>query len=181
LIGYVWFGSYVAPAGGISIVDVRDNLVKKDDGIQTFTTQNGLLHANINAIIGSNNGTVITGGGLYTKGGAAIFEYDGSSWSIRDYIIRDDGLAGEKVRSLYIDSRGRLWAGSEYDGLAVFYEFLKDNNSGSIFEYSEILTDENGLPNNEVKVIAEGPSGDIWAGTRSGLLRIERGGLEYDR
>ena len=33
---------------------------------------------------------------------------------------RAEGLAGERVRSLYRDRVGRYWIGSEYDGVTVF-------------------------------------------------------------
>jgi ligand-binding sensor domain-containing protein len=35
-----------------------------------------------------------------------------------------------------------------------------------------------GLSNNEVKVIREDENGNIWIGTRNGITRISKGGVE---
>lgn len=156
--GGIWFGSYVAPRGGIS--------VKNGDSWQYFTTENDLLHANINAIIPLQDGRMLTGGGLYTKGGGTYFRREGAQWVREGWLQKQDGLAGEKLRSLFQDKNGTLWVGSEYDGLAVRFP-----------EKTVILTAENGLSNDEVKAIKEDEEGAVWVGTRKGLVRIEKGGV----
>ncbi|MHB1452634.1 MAG: ligand-binding sensor domain-containing protein [Saccharofermentanales bacterium] len=169
--GSVWFGSYVAPRGGVTIL--------KGQKTQTFSTQNGLLHSNINAIIGINDKFVLTGGGLYTKGGGTIFSAEGDAWGAAGSIVREDGLAGDKIRALFMDSAGRLWVGSEYDGLAVFNDFTVGPYGRVVYSSVALMTQDNGLPNNEVKVVGESDDGAIWVGTRSGLLRIEKGGIQH--
>ncbi|MHB8963144.1 MAG: ligand-binding sensor domain-containing protein [Saccharofermentanales bacterium] len=171
--GSVWLGSYVAPRGGVTVV--------KSKIMQTFTTQNGLLHSNINAIIEINDKFVLIGGGLYTKGGGTIFSSEGDAWGTAGSIVKEDGLAGDKVRALFKDSAGRLWAGSEYDGLAVFSDFSIDPSGGIKYSEAAVMTQDDGLPNNEVKVVGESDDGAIWVGTRSGLLRIEKGGIQHVR
>lgn len=171
--GSVWLGSYVAPRGGVTVL--------KSQKIQTFTTQNGLLHSNINAIIEINSKFVLTGGGLYTKGGGTIFSAEGDAWGTVGSIVKEDGLAGDKIRALFMDSTGRLWVGSEYDGLAVFNDFSVDPSGKIGYSSTAILTQESGLPNNEVKVVGESGDGAIWLGTRSGLLRIDKGGIQHVR
>ena len=171
--GDMWLGSYVAPRGGISIVNQFE--------IQNISLENGLLHSNINAIIELKDKMVLTGGGLFTKGGGTVFQYKGNKWSKVGELTKKDGIAGEKIRALFLDSTDRIWVGSEYDGVAIIEDF-SINTSGKI-EYSDILTitQDNGLPNNEVKVIAESKDGNIWVGTRAGLLKIEKGGIENVR
>ena len=112
---------------------------------------------------------------------STLFKYTADGCIKTGEITVSDGIAGEKVRSLFLDSSGRLWVGSEYDGLAVFYDF-KISDTGR-FSHSGpiILTTDNGLPNNEVKVISEASDGNIWVGTRSGLLRIDKGGIDNER
>jgi ligand-binding sensor domain-containing protein len=166
LSGAIWCGSYVAPRGGISVF--------KNHQWICFTTKEGLLHSNINAIIGLNNGNILVGGGLFTKGGATIFSPAGDGWEISDYIHENDGIAGAKVRSLLQDSRLRLWVGSEYDGLAVFDSF--DELVAPI-----IIDSRKGLSHDEVKVIAEDANQTVWIGTMRGLVRIEKGGIENVR
>ena len=157
--GGIWFGSYVAPRGGISIYHNQQ--------WQCFTTKDGLIHSNVNAIIETFDGSVLVGGGLYTKGGGTRFTLHDNRWKINETVTKADGLAGKKIRSLFQDSRHRLWAGSEYDGLAVIGQ-----NS------TVILNKTGGLPNNEVKDIEEDEAGNMWIGTRGGLTRITKGGFE---
>jgi hypothetical protein len=166
--GSVWLGSYVAPRGGLTVLDGAK--------MQAFTTENGLLHSNINAIMETSEKVVLVGGGLYTKGGGTFFAHDEGAWRIVTSIGKQDGLAGEKIRALYEDSRGRIWAGSEYDGLVVFEGLTVRNPDGLHVAGKRLLTQETGLPNNEVKVVGEDGRRDIWVGTRSGLLKIEEGG-----
>ena len=76
-------------------------------------------------------------------------------------LSRQDGLAGEKVRSVFQDQAGRLWFGSEYDGLAILSE-------GSW----RILTPNEGLSGWEVKEIVQDSDGAYWLGTEDGVTRI---------
>jgi len=157
-IGAMWFGSYVAPRGGVSIL--------YNDKWLYFTISNALLHSNVNAIIELNNKSVLVGGGLYTKGGGTYFKYLNNSIIKTSTLSKNDGIAGGKIRSLFEDSTGRLWVGSEYDGLAVITK-----------NETVILNEKNGLSNDEVKKIAEDKSGNIWLGTRSGITKINKGGI----
>ena len=166
--GSVWLGSYVAPRGGLTVINGAK--------MQSFSTQNGLLHANINAIMETSEKHVLVGGGLYTKGGGTFFTIDDGTWTVASSIRKEDGLAGEKIRALFRDHRGRIWIGSEYDGLVVLENLSVDASGVAGFVARRLLTQENGLPNNEVKVVGESETGDIWVGTRSGLLKIEEGG-----
>lgn len=157
--GGLWFGSYVAPAGGVSLLS--------DDQWQYFTTQNSLLHANTTAIINRRDDTVVVGGGLYKYGGATIFKPKADGFTALSTLTKDKGLAGEKVRSLFEDSLGRLWVGSEYDGLTIIDQ-----------EEMIVLNSQTGLSQNEVKAISEDRDGNFWIGSLKGLTRIERGSVE---
>lgn len=154
--GGLWFGSYVAPRGGLSLL--------ANDKWQYFTTEDDLLHGNVTSIITRYDGRVVVGAGLYKYGGATIFKKTKDSWEKTESLTRESGLAGEKVRSLYEDQQQRLWVGSEYDGLVII-----DKND------KKILTDASGLSHNEVKCINEDLEGTIWIGTMRGLTRIEKG------
>jgi ligand-binding sensor domain-containing protein len=155
--GGMWFGSYVAPRGGISIL--------YHGNWQVFSTQDALEHSNINTIIELNSTDVLVGGGLYTQGGGTMFSFRDGRWTKGSALTKRDGLAGAKIRSLLEDSKGRLWVGSEYEGLAILV------NGTSL-----IMTNKNGLSNNEVKSIKEEKDGTIWIGTREGVVRIDKGG-----
>lgn len=77
-------------------------------------------------------------------------------------IGRQHGLAGDKVRTIFEDSRGRLWFGSEYDGVAVFGDTRL-----------AVIGEGDGLAGPEVKAIVEYPANTFWLGTNGGLTRIE--------
>lgn len=155
-VGGLWFGSYVAPRGGVSVL--------KDGTWQYFTTEDALLHGNITSIINRFDESVVVGSGLFKYGGATVFKQTNGIWKESDTLTHAKGLAGEKVRSLYQDKKKRLWVGSEYDGLVV----IEDNDK-------KVLNDAKGLCHNEVKVIKEDEEGTIWIGTMRGLTRIEKG------
>ena len=156
--GGIWFGSYVAPRGGISYW--------KDGDWQYFNTDNGLPHNNITSLIETNNGNIWAGVGLADRGGAVQFLRSGAEWQIVQVIHKWDGLAGEKVRSIFQDSNGVIWFGSEYDGTALLY--------GDTWLTLD-MTD--GLSHPEIKTILQDVDGNIWLGTRDGLTRISDGSL----
>jgi ligand-binding sensor domain-containing protein len=152
--GNIWFGSYIAPRGGLSI--------RLNSRWQTFTTANGLPHNNITSLLEASPGRVWLGSGLLDRGGAALFEYDGGRWQIREILEQEDGLAGEKVRSIFQDRNGGLWFGSEYDGVAVLH--------GGHWTY---LHTGDGLSHPEVKTFLQDDQGNLWLGTRDGITRID--------
>lgn len=151
----MWFGSYVAPKGGVSYY--------KDDKWQYFNVDNGLLHNNVTSILQYSDGSIWVGTGLYEEGGASEFIFKDGSYCLKHTYSKKDNLAGEKVRSLYEDSQGNLWIGSEYDGVAIWNK-----------ENKRIITTEDGLCNQEVKSVLQDKNGVIWIGTRDGITRIEK-------
>jgi ligand-binding sensor domain-containing protein len=56
-----------------------------------------------------------------------------------------------------------LWAGSEYDGVALV------SWTGTLY-----LTPDDGLSGWEIKVMLQDSEGNLWLGTENGLTRIER-------
>ncbi len=152
--GGMWFGSYVAPAGGVSRLSPNGKW-------QKWTMADGLPHANITSFCEDQQGRIWAGSGLLDRGGAICFEAAGGEWRLVKVLTRQDGLAGEKVRALFCDRAGRLWFGSEYDGVAVL-----GHRGWSIYRESD------GLSHPEVKAIAQDSDGNIWLGTRSGVTCI---------
>jgi len=151
--GGIWFGSYVAPRGGISYL--------KDGDWQYFDTDNGLPHNNVTSLVETNDGYIWAGTGLFDRGGTCQFAFSEAGWQIAQVLIREDGLAGEKVRSIFQDNAGVLWFGSEYDGVALL--------SGDTWF---ILDMSDGISHPEIKTILQDVDGNIWLGTRDGLTRI---------
>jgi ligand-binding sensor domain-containing protein len=151
--GGLWFGNYAAPAGGL-------NRLSKGKW-EHWTTKAGLPHPNVTSLMVANDGRVWAGCGLFDKGGAAVFKSVSGKWQL-EYTIPSEELAGPKVRSLHQDRQGRVWLGSENNGLAVRF---RD-------ETICMLTPKDGLPDWEVMMITEMEDGTMWLGTQGGVVRI---------
>jgi len=78
-----------------------------------------------------------------------------------DYISIEDGLSQTSVLSLFQDSRGFLWIGTQ-DGLNKY-----DGYDFKIFKNQPL--DSNSISNNYIHSICEDNNGDLWIGTRYGL------------
>jgi ligand-binding sensor domain-containing protein len=161
--GNLWYGSYVAPNGGISIH-------KPNGEWQYFTTENGLVHNNIVQFYEDTDGSIWVSTGLMTVGAAIRFEWNDDLWQIVEVLDDADGVPLGKIRSVFRDSQGYLWVGSENDGLAI------ETSAGF-----KILRREDGLSHDEVKVYYVDPYGSIWLGTRDGLTIMTESDLEEIR
>ena len=157
--GFTWYGAFSNLGGGIT--------VKRDDHIQKFSIESGLIHDNITSIVETEKNTILIGSGLHTKGGANELAWDEGSWRIVRTLTKSDGLVGDKVRHIFIDDEQYYWFCSEYDGVAI----LKDMKS------VRILNTETGLSHNEVKIILKDSEKDLWLGTKSGLTVIPKSWL----
>ena len=74
-----------------------------------------------------------------------------------------DGLAGNRVRTIYEDADGTLWIGTYDDGLSRFRD-------GKFFNYRT----EQGLYNNGVFQILEDRHGNFWISSNKGIYRVSR-------
>ena len=153
--GGLWFGSYVAPAGGLAILSGAS--------WQQFSTQNGLPHNNIISLYEVADGTVWAGTGFLDEGGAVQFNQRDGVWEIVRVLEKAGGLAGGKARSVYVTRNGTLLVGSEYEGMAV-----------QTREGFRVLTTADGLSDDEVKCMMEDGDGNLWCATRDGLTIIDR-------
>lgn len=146
--GAFWIGS-AAISGG---------LWRLDQGVWTaYGCPEGLPHVSVNALCLGPEGVLWVGTGFADLGGAARLE--GGRWIP---LLKKDGLAGHKVRSLFVDRGGTLYFGSEYDGLAM--------RAQGRWRY---LTRRDGLAGKEIKTMVQDADGIYWLGTDTGLSRIE--------
>jgi ligand-binding sensor domain-containing protein len=152
--GGLWFGSYVAPRGGVSVL--------RDGRWYRFALADGLPHANVTCFLATADGSMWVGTGFHDRGGAVRFDVPESGTPrIAETLSRADGLAGEKVRSLYQDEAGDIWFGSERDGIAV--------RTPSGFR---VITSAEGMSDNEAKAVVAGRDDMLWLGTRSGITLV---------
>ena len=92
------------------------------------------------------------------RGGACRLKDE--QWSC---LGKKDGLTSDRVRTIYQDSGGRFWIGSETNGLAY--------QSGPGWR---ALTPDVGMTGWEVKRIVETPDGTLWMGTEDGVTMINK-------
>jgi len=92
--------------------------------------------------------------------GEGLFQLQNGAFQSAD----EAGPLGAQIFALYEDSQGVIWAGTQ-NGLAA-----GDGRTWKLY------TTRDGLPENTVRAIAEGPAGNLWIGTESqGLARFKDG------
>ncbi len=116
-----------------------------------YDAANGLLTSDANYILGSRDGYVWIGS--YS----GIIKYDGTSF---DRLDTGDGLTNG--RGLFEDSKGRIWVGTNDNGVVVI--------SG---EKSLHLTYKDGLPSSSIRIFEEDREGNIYIGTTSGVCYVD--------
>ncbi|MCR5700895.1 MAG: HD domain-containing protein [Lachnospiraceae bacterium] len=129
-----------------------------NNSIQTvYDSDNGLPCGEANDVIQTNDGIIWVG--TY----AGLYRYNGSEFRwMKDY----DSV--RNVNCLFLDAEGRLWIGTNDNGLSIV-----------INEKINTVIDENeGLPANSVRCIGTSSDGNYYIGTTSGMQIMRfRGGL----
>ena len=82
----------------------------------------------------------------------------------RLYQAGPGGLSGNVILTVYVDSRDRVWVGTQGDGLDRL-----DPETGNVVSW----TTENGLPHDHVEGIVEDAHGEMWITTNDGLARLD--------
>ena len=115
-----------------------------------YDNTNGLPTSEANAIAETSEGF------LWIGSYSGLIRYDGNTF---ERIDSTTGIAN--VVSLFVDSKDRLWIGTNYNGIAVMEkgEFRMYNKS-------------DGLKSSSVRSIAESENGDIYVATTHGICVI---------
>jgi signal transduction histidine kinase/ligand-binding sensor domain-containing protein len=100
-------------------------------------------------------------GYLWLGSASGVFRFDGLRYEHID-LPRDERLSSQQVYSLFAPASGGVWIGFTFGGAV----FLKDGHTA-------IYAESDGLPPGSVKTFAQGKDGTMWAGTSSGLARLE--------
>ncbi|WP_051689332.1 hybrid sensor histidine kinase/response regulator [Butyrivibrio sp. AE2032] len=112
-----------------------------------YDVTNGLPTSDANYILGASDGYVWIG----SYGG--IIRYDGS---VFEKITNSEGLTSG--RGLFEDSRGRIWVGTNDNGVVVL--------DGEVATW---ITYKDGLPSSSIRVFAEDNYGNVFIGTTAGI------------
>ena len=144
--GYLWMGSF----GGLARFDGARFVVFDK------STTPALRNSGVHALLADRNGGLWVG----TNGGGLTLLRDGTA---RTFGMAE-GLGADVVRSLFQDSKGRIWAGT--------------NGGLSLLEGDRFRTwnASSGFTSNVVRAIREDAEGALWIGTNGdGLFRMRDG------
>ena len=149
--GRLWAGSSSPTRGGLRMLD--------DGRWRVLDAAQGLPHPAVNAVLQDRGGAVWVATGFGSQGGTARMMPGNNQLTP---VAMEDAWAGVKARSLYEDTRGRMWVGLEYDGVLIF--------EGA--SWSRIAPGK-GLAGQEVKGVRQDATGVYWLGTNDGLSRFD--------
>ncbi|MCR5251548.1 MAG: response regulator [Lachnospiraceae bacterium] len=128
-----------------------------------YDASNGLPTSDANFILGASDGYIWIG--AYS----GIIRYDGSNFTRLD---TSGGLTNG--RGLYEDKAGRIWVGTNDNGVVVL-----DGNESTHITYRD------GLPSSSIRIFAEDADGNVFVGTTAGICYVDSGmqvhSLEDDR
>ena len=127
-------------------------LTDYNDYVQTiYSSNNGLPCGEANDIAQTNDGVLWIG--TY----AGLYRYNG-----REFRWVDDYASVKNVNCLYVDEEGRLWIGTNDNGLAIVIREKVVN----------VLDESSGLPSNSVRCIIRASDGYYYVGTTSSLQML---------
>ena len=117
--------------------------------VQTiYSSENGLPCGEANDIVQTNDGILWVG--TY----AGLYRYNGS-----EFQRMDEFETVRNVNCLYVDEEGRLWIGTNDNGLAIAINETITN----------VIDQSTGLPSNSVRSIVRGTDGYYYIGTTGSL------------
>lgn len=158
--GNYWFGTF---GGGAFMIDG-----KKGEGsgeMKNYSWDQGISESGVSAINQTNDGILLFGtiGGGISILDPANLNKPGIVFSALD---KNNGLPFNFITSLYKDSNGNIWAGSEEGGVS------RITFSGTKPVKIVHISQEKGLSSNQVSSIYEDTEGKIWIGTSEGVSVI---------
>ena len=114
---------------------------------EIYDASNGLPTSDANYILCSSDGYIWIGG--YS----GIIRYDGNTFT---RLETSDGLTNG--RGLFEDSKGRIWVGTNDNGVVVIDGINKTH-----------LTYKEGLPSSSIRIFTEDDEGNVFIGTTAGI------------
>lgn len=106
----------------------------------------------------------------HTNAHYGLAAYANQEW--KTYSMYDSGLPGYRVKAAAVDSNNVKWfATIRYDDRGIDALCSFDGINWTVF------TTEDGLPNDDITVLAVDKENNIWIGTTSGLIRFN--GIEW--
>ncbi|MCR4756058.1 MAG: HD domain-containing protein [Lachnospiraceae bacterium] len=140
-------------ASGVSEAATLYESPDYNDYVQTvYSSNNGLPCGEANDIAQTNDGVLWIG--TY----AGLYRYNG-----REFRWIDDYESVKNVNCLYVDEEGRLWIGTNDNGLSIVIREQVVN----------VLDQSSGLPSNSVRCIIRATDGYYYVGTTGSMQILE--------
>ena len=134
------------------VVMAEEKSLDYDSYVQIeYSQEEGLLSGEANDIEQTKDGKLWIG--TY----AGLFKYDGTKFK-----LFQDVPSVKNVNCLYVDEEGRLWVGTNDDGVTIFINEHVMN----------VIEEENGLLSNSVKSIVCDSNGNYYIGTTDGISLV---------
>lgn len=136
-------------AGGLAATGQTERF---DYTAKVYDSSNGLTDSSVNCILGSEKGYI------YTGGYSGVLRYDGIAFNA--FPASEEASSG---RSIFEDSSGRIWIGTNSKGVLVVDDDKK------IY-----LTVDDGLKSSSIRSFQEDGDGNVYIGTTEGLCYVDR-------
>ena len=166
--GFAWLCAVLLCVCCLPQLQARSATVLAEWGDAYFETigdSESIPDNNVTAIAEDASGLIWIG----TPSG--LIRYDG--YRFRRY-TRDSNtatsLGGVFIRALALAKDGKLWVGTDADGLSVY-----DPKSETFTQFRHSDADASSLSHNTIRALAATPEGGMWVGTRSGI-NLQRAG-----
>lgn len=140
--------SLLCPAEKVCAAINQDN--ERQYRAQIYNNQNGMMSSEANAIAETEDGYIWIGS--Y----AGLTRYDGSTFTF----MKDSGIVS--VTAMLCDSKGRLWIGTNDDGIARY-----EDGSFTYFDTSD------GLASDSIRCFYEDEKGNVYVATTDRLCMMD--------
>lgn len=120
---------------------------------EVYDASNGLPTSDAMCLYGTRDGR------MWIGGYSGVIVYDGNNF---DRLDTSDGLTS--ARAIFEDSKGRVWIGTNDNGVVVI-----DGDDKTHITYKD------GLPSSSIRMFAEDKSGNVFIGTTAGICYADTG------
>lgn len=188
----IWASTY---GRGISVMNYPSGVLMKNytssDGLPSNTVNELYRSSDGKIYVGTSRGAAVLQDGKFQQikpiGNASVMtileDLDGNLWFATHFHgifkLTPEGKAynynnrpgdnstipGNNVNNIFLDSRGKIWVGTEGEGLAIF-----NPASGKV---EKRLSEADGLPSNTIYATLEDEEGNLWTTTGGGLIKID--------
>ena len=152
---------------GFFIIDPVKQVIIQS--IDSSDPSHGLPHNKLDVILKDRNGDLW----ITTRGGLCLL--DTLNYTFRTY--RHDpsnprSLAGNTIRSMIMDSQGRIWIGTNTMGLSLMDFNPNDPDKIEFINFRHRPRNTNSISSGAVLSLLEDRNGNLWIGTENGGLNM---------